>query len=84
MPGLKTAVLASKKKDGEKRQETKDKPKLSLSFTISNPDNANDLQDKLEPFHMELHIHLALDLEKREEETEGTGDSGGQLLPHAN
>ena len=44
---------------GEKWQEAEDKPELHLSFTISNPDDADERQDKLEPFHMELHVHLA-------------------------
>lgn len=66
--------LQLKRKMGEKWQEAEDKPELHLAFRISNPDDADELQDELEPFHKELHMLLAQDLRKLEEEMGDVGE----------
>lgn len=84
MPGLRSAVLAAKKEDDEKWQETEDRPVLQLCLPLTYPEDADDLQDELGPFRVELHMRLGQDLEKLEEQVGKAGEAMGQLLPHAN
>ena len=82
--GLKSAVLAAEKEDDEKWQETEDRPVLQLCLTLTYPEDADDQQGELGPFHVELHRRLGQDLEKLEKRVGEARETMGQLLPHAN
>lgn len=71
---------------GEEWPETEDKPEVHLSFTVSNPHDADNLQDTPEPSTRTTHI-LGLKFGKAEggagEAGCGAGKTVGQLLSHA-
>ena len=48
----------------------------------SNPDDTGDLEEELASFIAELNIHLAQDMEKQKEETQGELEEVSRVFRH--